>query len=307
MENYDRLVTRINELKRKRKALILCHFYQREEIYDVADHIGDSLGLSRLAAQSEAEVIVFCGVHFMAETAAILCPDKPVLLPVLTAGCPMADMVEPEYVRARRKDLPDAQVVAYVNTSAAVKAESDYCCTSANAVSVINHVPSDQIIFVPDKYLGTYAASHTSKQVDLPPGYCPTHAMILPEHVESVNSRHPEAVVLAHPECRPETLALADFIGSTSGMAKYVAESKAKAFIVATEVGFLAKLKRDHPDCDFYPANEYASCVNMKKITLESVLEALEQLEGRIEVPAEIAARARIPIERMLNIPRDKG
>ena len=305
MRDQSQLIERIQRLKQERKALLLCHYYEREEIYDVADHIGDSLGLSRLAADSDASVIVFCGVHFMAETASILAPEKLVLLPVATAGCPMADMVDTDYVLERRKALPEGEVVAYVNTSARVKAVSDWCCTSANAISVVNHVSSDTVIFVPDKYLGAYAASKTSKKVDLPPGYCPTHAMILPEHILRAKADYPKALVLAHPECRPETLALADYVGSTSGMEKYVAGAEATEFIIATETGFIAKLRRDNPEKRFVAAREAATCPNMKKITLEAVLRSLERLEPVVKVPEDIASKARLPIERMLSIPRD--
>ncbi len=305
MRDQSQLSERIQHLKQERKALVLCHYYEREEIYDVADHIGDSLGLSRLAADSDASVIVFCGVHFMAETASILAPEKLVLLPVVTAGCPMADMVDTEYVLERRKALPEGEVVAYVNTSARVKAVSDWCCTSANAVSVVNHVPSDTVIFVPDKYLGAYVASKTNKKVDLPPGYCPTHAMILPEHILQAKADYPKALVLAHPECRPETLALVDYVGSTAGMEKYVAGSEATEFIIGTETGFIAKLHRDNPGKQFIAAREAATCPNMKKITLEAVLHSLEGLEPVVKVPEDIASKARLPIERMLSIPRD--
>jgi quinolinate synthase len=295
------LIDRILALKEERKAVILAHNYQRGEVQDVADILGDSLELSRKAAESEAEVIVFCGVHFMAETAAILSPEKTVLLPVLEAGCPMADMVDAEGLRALREKNPEAVVVTYVNSSAAVKAESDICCTSANAEKIISKIPEDRtIIFVPDQHLGSHATADTGRTVTLWPGFCPTHARITAGHIEQRKEQYPDAPVVVHPECRPEVRALADAILSTGGICRFARESKASTIIVGTEHGILHRLKKENPDKDFVPACEQAVCPNMKLIRLDDILWSLEEMKHHIKVPEEMRKKAETAVRRMI-------
>lgn len=297
------LIERIREIKRQRKAVILAHNYQRPEVQDIADFSGDSLELSRKAAKTDAEVIVFCGVHFMAETAAILSPDKTVLLPAATAGCPMADMVDAEGLRRLKAEHPAAAVVCYVNSTAEVKAESDLCCTSANAAEVVASIEAQrEIIFVPDQYLGGHVERVTGRSLLLWPGYCPTHRLVRPEAIERKRQAHPGAVVLVHPECLPETAAAADQVLSTGGMCRFARESAASTFIVGTEVGILHRLRRENPDKVFIPATEQAVCPNMKKITLETLLDSLERLEHVITVPEEIRWRAERALARMLEL-----
>ena len=291
------------ELKKRRKAVILAHSYQAPEVQDAADHVGDSLGLSRLAAGTDAEVILFCGVHFMAETAAILSPEKTVLLPDANAGCPMANMVAPRQLREWRERNPDATVVTYVNSSAAVKALSDICCTSANAVEVVARLPRDRrALFVPDRNLGHYVASKLGRELELWNGFCPTHERILPEMADAAKRDHPGAILLAHPECRPSLLAKADFIGSTSGIVKFCHESPAKEFIVASEIGILHPLRKGNPEKIFHPLTSVADCPNMKLNSLEKMIWALEDMEPRIAVPDDIGRNALAPITRMLEI-----
>lgn len=297
------LLEKIQQLKKKCKAVILAHNYQPGEIQDLADFQGDSLGLSIEAAKSQAEVIVFCGVHFMAETAAILSPQKTVLLPELHAGCPMADMITAEQLRTLKQHHPDAIVVCYVNSSAAVKAESDYCCTSANAVAVVNSLGKDKkIIFVPDQYLGQFVAQRTGRDLILWPGYCPTHVMITEDDIKKAKAEHPQAVVLAHPECTEPVKKLADQILSTSRMIQFAAKSTAKEFIVATEKGIIHSLKKQRPDAEFYPATERAICSNMKKITVDKIIASLEDMRPEITVPEEIRLKAKRAVDRMIEI-----
>lgn len=297
----DQAITQmVLDLKRDRNAVILAHNYQPPEIQDVADFAGDSLGLSREAARTSADIIVFCGVHFMAETAKILAPEKTVLLPELRAGCPMANMAEAADVREMRKMHPDAMVVSYVNTTAAVKAESDYCCTSANAVHVCEAVDADEIIFVPDRNLAAYVASRVNKRIIPWDGYCPTHENITPTLILQAKNDHPGAEVIAHPECPPAALELADHIRSTSGMLDAVQNSPAKEFIIATEVGMLYPLSIAAPDRKFYSLAEPPLCPTMKLITLSKIVWSLETVEPRIEVPEEIRIRALRSVERML-------
>ncbi|MFA6549569.1 MAG: quinolinate synthase NadA [Candidatus Margulisiibacteriota bacterium] len=299
------LVSKIDQLKKERNAVILAHNYQLPEVQDIADFVGDSLGLSIAASKTNAKVIVFCGVHFMAETAAIISPDKKVILPELHAGCPMADMITPEQLKRLKNEHPGVPVVCYVNTSAAVKAESDICCTSANAVNVVKALPDKEIIFIPDKFLGMYVQSKVpDKKLILHPGYCPTHAKILPEHVEKARAEHPGAMVLVHPECRPETIAAADGAYSTEGMLRFVKGSKEKEFIIGTEIGILHRMRKENPQKKFYPVTELAVCPNMKLCTLEKVLFALEEMQNEIKVPETIANKARGTIEKMLSIGR---
>jgi quinolinate synthase len=299
----DPLVNRIKELRSARRAVILAHNYQPGEIQDLADFTGDSLELSRQAAQTEAAVIVFCGVRFMAETAAVLSPDKTVLHPEPKAGCPLADMITADELRALKAAHPGVPVVSYVNTSAEVKAETDCCCTSANAARVVEYVAGQDVIFVPDYNLGLWVQRHTEKHLLLWQGYCPTHNRISAEDVGNALREHPGAEVIAHPECRPEVLDLAHQVLSTSGMIRRVRESPATEFIVATELGMLHRLRKEAPEKKFFPASRYAVCPNMKRITLEKVLWSLEDMSGQVQVPREIADRARLALDRMLEVP----
>lgn len=302
----ESLVKKIDKLKKERNAVILVHNYQIGEVQNIADYLGDSLGLSLQAAKTKADVIVFCGVHFMAETAAIISPHKKVIMPDVSAGCPMADMITPEELKIIKAKYPKAKVVTYVNTTAAVKAESDICCTSANAARVVDSIKdTDQIIFTPDKYLGHYTATKVkNKKFIFWEGYCSIHVKILPEHIKKQKDEHPKAEVMVHPECRPETIALADQVLSTGGMIKYAKESKAAELIVGTETGILYRLRKENPDKKFYAATELAVCPNMKKTNLEKVLWSLEDLKTEITIPKQIADRARSAIEKMLEIGR---
>lgn len=297
------LTGEINRLKQQRNAVILSHVYQRPEVQEVADFVGDSLELSRLAAGTAADVIVFCGVHFMAESAAILSPQKTVLLPEEDAGCPMADMVTAEALRAKKAELPGAVTVCYVNTSAEVKAECDIACTSANAVRVVASLPGDKpIIFVPDKNLGRYVAGQTGRDMFLWEGYCNTHDRLTAEEVQQVKERHPEALLLVHPECRPEVVAMADHVASTTGMLRFAGEHPATEFIVATETGILHQFNKRYPGKRFYPASSKLVCPNMKATTLDKVLKALQTMEPRVTVPGAIRERALNCLERMLAV-----
>jgi len=294
------MIKEILALKRERNAVILAHNYQIPEVQDVADLVGDSLELSRAAAHLDAEVIVFCGVDFMAETAAILSPQKKVVLPEKGAWCPMAHMITPDQLKELKALYPEAAVVCYVNSTAEVKAESDICATSANGVQVVNSLPQKQVIFVPDRNLAAYVARNTEKQIIPWNGYCYVHDHFTPEEVRAARARHPQAEVLVHPECRPEVIDLADYVYSTAGMGRHARASKAREFIIGTEVGMLYRLKKENPGKEFYPLSEKAVCQNMKKTTMEKVLRALQTLEPRVTVPEEVAARARRAIERML-------
>ena len=297
------LTARIRELAGIRKAIVLAHNYESPEVQDAADYVGDSLGLSRTAAKTSAQVIVFCGVHFMAETAAILSPGKTVLLPDINAGCPMANMLSARQLRNFRAEHPAAQVITYVNSTAEVKALSDICCTSANAVAVVDSFPRDQeLIFAPDRNLGDYICKKLGRPMHLWNGFCPTHERILPELIHQARAAHPQAELLVHPECRPEVVALADFVGSTTGILKHCKDSTRQEFIIATESGVLHSLNKDNPGKKFYPASPIADCPNMKLITLEKIIWALEDMAPEVRVPAEIAERARLPIEKMLKI-----
>ena len=293
---------KIKNLLKKRKAIMLAHNYQPPEIQDLADLCGDSLELSIKAAQTDAEVIVFCGVHFMAETASILSPDKTVLLPRKDAGCPMADMITPEALQARLDKLSPIPVVTYVNSSASVKALSTICCTSANAIKVANSLDAAEVLMTPDRNLAKYVASHTSKKIHFWDGYCPIHEILTPEDVKKAKQVHQDAVFVAHPECRPEVLSLADNVLSTSGMIRYARKSKSNAFIVGTEVGLLYPLKKANPDKDFYPASIAMECPDMKKITLPDVARSLEFMEGQVKVPENIQRPALIAVQRMIDL-----
>jgi len=296
------LIEKIKKLKEDRDAIILAHNYQLPEIQDIADFVGDSLELSRIAKNAKEKIIVFCGVHFMAETASILAPEKKVLLPDINSGCPLANMISPDDVKRLKREFPNAKVVAYINTSAEVKAESDYCCTSANAISVVEKVPSDEIIFIPDRNLGYYVSKHTNKKIYIWNGFCPTHQRILPQDIEKLKSKHPNAKVVVHPECRREVLDLADKIASTSGIIKFVKEDEGNEYIIGTEMGILHRLRKEVPEKIFYPASYLSVCPNMKKNTLEKVLWALEELNPEVKVPEPIRTRALKAIENMLNL-----
>ncbi len=294
---------KIERLKKERGAIILAHNYQAGEVQDIADFVGDSLALSKTAAKTDAKVIVFCGVHFMAETAAILSPEKKVIMPDLNAGCPMADMITLDKLRILKEQHPSAVVVCYVNTTAEVKAESDICCTSANAAKVVGSIPVDrEIIFVPDKYLGGYISKKTGREMVLYNGFCPTHLRIIGEDIKRLKTEHPDAIVIVHPESSPEVAGLADLILGTEGICREVKLSNTREFIIGTETGIIHRLKKENPDKIFYPASEKAVCVNMKRNSLEKVLWALEDMENIVTVPDDIAKRAKMAIERMMEV-----
>jgi quinolinate synthase len=297
---------KIRGLLKKRNAIMLSHNYQPPEIQDLADLCGDSLELSIKAAQTDAEVIVFCGVHFMAETASILSPDKTVLLPREDAGCPMADMIEPVGLQVMIDKLPVMPVVTYVNSTAAVKALSTICCTSANSIDAVNSLEADEVLMTPDRNLAQYTAKHTPKKIHMWNGYCPIHDNLTANDVIRVKMKYPDAVFVAHPECRPEVLELADKVLSTSGMLRYAEEVKASEFIVGTEVGLLYPLKKANPDKNFYPASEQMLCPDMKKISLEDVARSLEYMEGEVKVPEDIRQSAFKAVQRMVALSLSK-
>ena len=295
------LIEQIARLKRERKALIIAHNYQRPEVQDIADFTGDSLELSRKAAATDAAVIVFCGVHFMAETAKILSPEKVVLLPDEEAGCPMANMITAEQLDEERAKHPGVQVVCYVNSSAAVKARSDICCTSANAVRVVEAMDADRpILFVPDQYLGHYVMRKTGRELLFWPGYCPTHMKITVKDIDAQRALFPEAKVLVHPECRPDVIDAADEALSTGGIIRYAREYQGKTLIVGTETGILHRLKKENPKVQYVPVTDKGLCPNMKKIDLGKVLLSLQEMAPRVEVPADIRQGAVAAVEKML-------
>ncbi len=300
--NKEPVLQKINDLKRKNNAIILAHNYQIEEVQDVADYVGDSFGLSRIAAETDADVIVFCGVHFMAEGAAILAPDKIVLLPEILAGCPMADMVTVESLREKKKKHPNAAVVTYVNSSAAVKAQSDICVTSSNAVRVVNSLDSEDILFVPDMNLGDFVAQRTDKRIILWEGYCRTHHRVTVDDVKAARVAHPEAVVVVHPECRPGVVKAADHAFSTAGILKFAGETAHNKLIIGTEMGLIYRLRQENPNKEFYLLAQGLICPNMKYTNLSKVVRALETLEPRITVPDSIREPARRALESMLAV-----
>jgi len=303
MGNRDaELVEKISALKKRRNAVILAHNYQLGEVQDIADFVGDSLELSQNAAKTGAGVIVFCGVHFMAETASILCPEKVVLLPDMNAGCPMADMITAERLREKKREHPQTVVVCYINSSAEVKAESDICCTSANAVGVIESLDAREILFVPDQYLGNYISARTGKKMILWPGFCLTHVRIKPERIKELKREYPQAKVVVHPECRPEVIALADEVLSTGGMCRYAQRDEVREMIVGTELGIIHRLRKENPGKRFIPVSEQAICPNMKLITLEKVLWSLEEMSPEVKVPEGIRLRAKVAVDKMLKI-----
>ena len=291
----------IKSLKRERNAIILAHNYQPGEVQDIADFTGDSLELARKAATVSEDVVVFCGVHFMAETAAILNPAKTVLIPTPDAGCPMADMIDGSQLRELKAKHPNAKVLCYVNSTAEIKAESDCCVTSSNALAVARSFPSEQeIIFVPDQHLGAFTAEQLGRTFILWPGFCPTHAWMTDEHIRRARAAHPDAPVLVHPECTKAVRDTADHVLSTGGMCRYVQGRSEPLFIIGTETGILHRLQKENPDKTFVPLLETAVCVNMKKTTLETVLWSLRDNQTIITVPEPISSRARRAIEAML-------
>ncbi|MGD2125142.1 MAG: quinolinate synthase NadA [Desulfobacteraceae bacterium] len=302
--NSKDLQRKIRALLKEKKAILLAHNYQKPEVQEVADLCGDSLELSMKASQTDAEVIVFCGVHFMAETASILSPDKTVVLPVRTAGCAMADMINAEALRKRKQEMPRAVVVSYVNTTAEVKAESDICCTSANAVQVVNAIdPDKKILMTPDKNLAQYTEKQTGRDIAHWEGFCFVHNNLTVTQVEKRRAAHPDALFLAHPECPPDVLELADEIKSTSGMIAYASQSNRKAFIIGTETGILYPLSKANPDKVFIPADPGMICPDMKKTGLTEILQALEAMEPVVKVPEDIRIPAKSAVDRMLAIP----
>ena len=298
-EDRARLTGRIRQLLKDRNAIMLAHNYQPPEIQDVADMCGDSLELSIKASKTGAQVIVFAGVHFMAETASILSPQKTVILPRENAGCPMADMIDPKALLKRKEELPGVPVVTYVNSPAAVKALTDVCCTSANVVKVINSIDADEVLMAPDKNLAMFAARQTTKKIHVWEGCCPYHDALTIQDIQAAKEKYPQAVVMAHPECRPEVIDLADVALSTSGMLAYPETSDADVFIVGTEVGILHPLRKRHPTKTFVPASENLYCKDMKRITLQDVVNSLENMSGVVKVPEEIRVPALSAVQKM--------
>ena len=292
---------KIKELLKKRNAIMLAHNYQPPEIQDLADLCGDSLELSIKASRTDAEVILFCGVAFMAETASILSPEKTVLLPKKDAGCPMADMVTAEALKEKIDSLPPMPVVTYVNSTAEVKALSTICCTSANVVEVASSFDEKELLMVPDRNLARYVAARTDKKIHIWDGCCPYHDKLTTQEVASARKAHPGAVFMAHPECPPEILELADVITSTSGMIRYASESENREFIVGTEVGILYPLQKENPDKAFYPASTRMLCSDMKKISPEDIVRSLETLDGQVKVPESVRIPALKAVQRMLD------
>lgn len=296
------LLEKIRSLKKSRNAVILAHNYQLGEIQDIADFVGDNLELIKEAAKTTADVIVCCGVEFLAETMALLQPEKSILLPELHADCPMANMVTAPRLKELKKEHPGAIVVAYIKTPAAVKAEAEICCATENAVKIINSLPAGrEIIFVPDQYFGSWISAQTGRELILWPGYCNTHLRTQARDIMRLKTQYPNARIIVHPQCRTEVVALADAVLSTSGMVAYVRASESKEFIIATEVGMLHRLKKENPDKSFYAASEDAVCHRMKMVRLETILWALENLEHRVQIPEKLARKARVPVEKMLH------
>ncbi len=294
--------TKIKKLLKEKNAILLAHNYQPPEIQDLADMCGDSLELSIRAGETDADVIVFCGVHFMAETASIISPDKIVLLPRTDAGCPMADMIDARSLTAKKAGLAPMPVVTYVNSTAEVKALSTICCTSANVVKVVRSIPEKEMLLAPDRNLAMYAASKTDKKIHIWDGYCPVHESLTAADARKAKADHPGAVFMAHPECRPDVLALADVVESTSGMLRYAQQSENDSFIVGTEVGILHPIRKQNPDKVFYPASEKMVCHDMKRIGLSDVVACLEEMSGQVKVPEEIRVPALSAVRKMIDI-----
>ena len=302
MGTFEQLRERIAELKKELGAVIVAHNYQLPEVQDIADFTGDSLELARRCTTVDAGTIVFCGVHFMAEIAAILNPERTVLLSEGSAGCPMADMIDAATLRDWKQRYPEALVVTYVNSSAETKAESYICCTSANGVEIVNSVPSEEIIFVPDQNLGHYISTQTKKHIILYPGFCYVHHRIKPEQVKLAKKSHPEAQLIVHPECQPEVIALADATLSTSQMLRHVKASSHNSFIIGTEEGLLHRLRQENPGKSFYLISPSQICINMKKTTLETVMRTMESRQNTITVPKEIRVKAKQAVDRMMEV-----
>ena len=314
MNDLNRVFEEINALRKEKNAVILAHNYQLPDVQDIADYVGDSLGLSQVAGKTEADIIVFCGVHFMAETASIISPDKKVLIPDHDAGCSLSDTINLEKLKEWKKEHPDAVVVSYVNTSAEVKSETDYCVTSSNAVEVVKAIPEDKkILFLPDMFLGAYVKKVTGRDMEIWPGECHVHAGIKVKDIRAMKEEHPKADMIVHPECGCTTTYLYQSVDngnlpedikflSTGGMIKHAVDSEADEFIVATETGILHRMKKDNPDKKFIPANENAVCEYMKMITIEKVLKSLQEEVYEVKVPLDIAHKAKKSIDRMLEI-----
>ena len=299
----NELVEKIKKLKKEKNAVILGHCYQNVEIDEVADFVGDSLYLSQMAAKTDADIIVFAGVYFMAQTAKILCPNKKVLLPRMESGCRMADMISLEQLRDFKSKHPNIPAVCYINSTAEVKSECDMCCTSSNAVKIVDSLKAEQILFLPDTYLGKWVEKQLGYvKVTTYPGFCPTHLQIRPDDIRVAREKYPEALVLAHPECHQSVSELADYVGSTTGIIKYAAESDNKQFIIATEKGVVDRLKRDYPEKEFYLIKNSIICPNMKWNTLTDIYNALENEEHEINVDKDIASKALNCIDRMLAV-----
>jgi quinolinate synthase len=296
------LKEKILRLKKERNAIILAHYYQRPEIQEIADFLGDSFGLAQKAKETDADVILFCGVHFMGESAKILNMEKTVIIPDERAGCPMADMVNVDGLKKLKAQHPNAKVVAYINTTAEIKAETDVCCTSSNAVKVIQSIDAEEIIWIPDKNLGQYVQQFTDKKMIIWEGYCNTHDLLTVPDVEKLKAEHPDALFVAHPECRPEVWKIADYVGSTTGILQFCRENKHKKFIVATEEGVRYMLELESPDKEFIFASKYLVCPNMKVNNLKKLANALETMQPEIYLPEDVADRARASLERMLQV-----
>ncbi|RLF40641.1 MAG: quinolinate synthase [Thermoplasmata archaeon] len=300
MDYKDELIEEIRELKEKHNAVILSHVYQEGDIQDIADFVGDSLGLSRKAVETNADIIVFCGVLFMAETAYILNPDKKVLIPDPNAGCFLADTATLSKLKAKKREYPNAAVVSYVNSSAQIKAYSDVCCTSANAIQVVESIPSKEILFIPDRNLADYVAEHTDKKIIPWDGYCLVHENISIETIQRLKDLHPNAEIVVHPECKADVRHIANYIGSTSAMARYISESPAKEFIVGTEDNFVYRVRRDNPDKIFYPVG--TKCIGMRRITLEKLRDSLLEMKYEITIPENIRRKAKKALDKMLEV-----
>ncbi len=295
------LIEKIEKLKKQRNAVILAHRYQTGEVQDIADFVGDTLQLSLKAARTDAEVIVVCGVRFVAETVSILAPDKTVLIPNLNASCPMAEMITSERLKEKKKEFPGATVVCYIKSPAEVKAESDICCTSANAVSIVEKLRgAGQIIFVPDQYLGDYVCTQTGQEMELWPGYCPSHFKITIEDIEKLKAMHPQAKVVVHPDCTPQVRAIADLVLNTTAMLEFARQTDAEEVIIGAEVGLIHRLTKENPGKRFIAASERAVCGKMKLITLENILWSLENMTYQIKVPEDVRLKAKSAIDRML-------
>jgi quinolinate synthase len=309
----NELINEIKKLKEEKNAIILAHNYEIGEIQDIADFVGDSLGLSQQAASTNAELIVFCGVHFMAETASIISPKKRVLIPDLQAGCSLASTINAAQLRNWKLEHPDSIVISYINTTAEVKAESDYCCTSSNAVKIVESVPeNNKILFLPDKFLGQYVRAMTGRDIEIWNGACHVHEKIGDINFDEAKTLHPNAEFLIHPECGCSSSCMLKsqmyfdckniHIFSTEGMIRYVEQSQSNEFVIATEVGILHRLKKLKPQAEFFPLSDKSVCEFMKMITIEKLYESLRDNKYEVKVPEEIASRARIPIEKMLGI-----